>query len=361
MTKRERFITAAKRGIPDRVPVFASLTPQVAEILGRQLNLPYEPEDSFLSTRISHVEILNHLGNDAVGVGACRQKDRPTVMLEDGRLKDEWGIIYKRVGLYDEAVERPLADACTPGDIERYPFPDPLDEARYELARTNILKYGQEYAIVGDLEATVFELAWNLVGMEKFLMDLCCEEEYIGALLDKIADFNQTVGLKLIELGSDVIWMGDDLGTQNGMMINPELYRRYIKPLQARIIKAFKEANPEIIIAYHSCGSILPIIGDLIEAGIDVLNPIQPRARGMNLGELKSKYGDRIAFFGAIDVQGVLPNGTVDDVRREVRLRIEQGAGNGGLILGPTHNIQPDTPVENIMAMYRAVEEFGRY
>lgn len=361
MIKKERFITSARRGIPDRVPVFANLTPQVAEILGKKFNLPYKPEDSFLSTRISHVEILNFLGNDAVGVGACRQKDRPTVSIGNGRLKDEWGIIYERIGLYDEAVGRPLSNAEIHEDIEKFSMPDPLDEDRYELAKRNIEKYSKEYAIVGDLEATIFELCWNLVGMEKFLMDLYCEEEYIPVLLDKISDFNQTVGLKLIELGADMIWMGDDLGTQSGMMISAELYRKLIKPRQACIIKAFKDAKPDIIIAYHSCGSILPIIEDLIEVGVEVLNPIQPKANGMNLAELKNKYGDRVAFFGTIDVQGVLPNGTVDDVRREVQLRIEQGGKGGGLILAPAHNIQPDTPIENILAMYQEIKEFGTY
>lgn len=361
MIKKERFIKAARREVTDRVPVFANLTPQVAEILGKKFNLPYGIEDSFLSTRISHVEILNFLGNDAVGVGACRQKDRPTVDIGDGKSKDEWGMIYKKVGIYDEIVERPLANANSPEDIEKFSMPDPLDEARYEVAKRNIEKYSKEYAIVGDLEATIFELAWNLVGMEKFLMDMYCDEDYITVLLDKISDYNQIVGLKLIEMGSDMIWMGDDLGTQTGMMISANLYRRTIKPRQARIIKAFRSAKPDILIAYHSCGSILPIIEDLIEIGVDVLNPIQPLATGMNLAELKIKYGDRVAFFGTIDVQDVLPNGTVDDVRQEVQLRIKQGGKNSGLILAPAHNIQPDTPTENIIAMYDAIREFGKY
>lgn len=361
MTKKERFITAAKRGVPDRVPIFANLTPQVAEKLGKKFGLPYEPEDSFLSTRISHNEILIKLGNDAIGVGACRQKDRPTVKLADGRLKDEWGIIYKRVGYYDEAVERPLASVTSPKEIENYSFPDPLGEGRYDLAKNMIEKYGKDYAVVGDLEATIFEISWNLVGMEKFLMDLYNGEEYIEVLLNKVSDFHQTVGLKLVELGCDMIWMGDDFGTQNGMMISPELYRKYFKPRQAAMIKAFKGLNPEVIIAYHSCGSILPIINDLIEVGVEVLNPIQPKAAGMDLAELKEKYGDKLAFFGTLDVQGVLPNGTIEDVKQEVKLRIEQGGKNGGLILAPAHNIQPDTPIENILAMYEAVEEYGKY
>ena len=355
MTKRERFLTAARRGIPDRVPVFANLTPQVAEVLGKTLGFDYAPEDSFLSTRISHVEMLNYLGNDAVGVGACRQSSRPTVTLADGSMQDEWGIVYRTVGLYGEATGRPLCNAQSVEDIDAYDMPDPSDEGRFELASKNIARYKDEYAIIGDHEATLFELAWNLVGLEKFLMDFYDESEYIIRLLDRITEYNTRIGLKLIELGVDMIWMGDDFGTQNGMMISPAMYREHFKPRQKAMIQAFKKANSNIIIAYHSCGSILPIIDDLIEAGIDVLNPVQPLAAGMDLAVLKRLYGDRLAFFGGIDVQQVLPHGTENDVRREVELRFRQGGEGGGLILAPAHNIQPDTPPRNIFAMFEAI------
>ncbi|WP_206811918.1 uroporphyrinogen decarboxylase family protein [Paradesulfitobacterium ferrireducens] len=359
MKPRERFLAAVNLQEPDRVPVFANLTPQVAEKLGKKMGLPYAAEDSFLSTRISHTEILLELGNDAVGIGPGREK--PTIRLEDGRLKDEFEIIYQTVGLYDEAVVRPLAECETIDDLNRYQLPDPLAPSRFELAEKMVARYQENYAIVGDLEATIFELSWNLVGMEKFLMDMAMGKEYLFELLDRVAEYNTKIGVRLIELGADVIWMGDDFGTQQGMMISPAMYRNIFKPRQRKVIKDFKEANPNVKIAYHSCGSIVPIIEDLIEVGVDILNPVQPQAKGMDLALFKEKFGDRIAFLGGVDVQGVLPNGTPADVEEEVKQRILAAGKGGGYVLAPAHNIQPDTSLENIYAMYEAVKKYGTY
>jgi uroporphyrinogen decarboxylase len=361
MNSRERFLAVINHQEPDRVPVFANLTPQVAEKLGKKMNLPYEPEDSFLSTRISHTEILLELGNDAVGIGPCRDAAKPTVRLEDGRLKDEWKIIYKRVGLYDEAVVRPLAHVEEVEDLKNYQFPKALVPGRFDLAEKVTAKYIKDYAIVGDLEATIFELAWNLVGLEKFLLDLAFGKEYIYHLLDKLAEFNTACGIKMIELGADVIWMGDDFGTQQGMMISPASYREVFKPRQKKIIDTFKQTNPDIKVAYHSCGSIVPIIEDLIEVGVDILNPIQPQAKGMDLKLFKEKFGDKIIFFGGVDVQKAMPYGSPEDVKEEVKARIAAAGNGGGYILAPAHNIQPDTSLENIYAMYEAVKKYGVY
>ncbi|KLU62908.1 uroporphyrinogen decarboxylase [Peptococcaceae bacterium CEB3] len=361
MLARERFLRAINLQEPDRVPVFANLTPQVAEKLGKKMGLPYEAEDSFLSTRISHTEILLELGNDAVGIGPGRAISSPTVELPDGKLKDEFGMVYQRFGYYDEAVVRPLAGVTTTDELDQYQLPDPLAPGRFDLAEKMVSKYKGQYAIVGDLEATVFELSWNLVGLEKFLMDLTMGEDYITELLKRVAAYNTAIGVRLIELGADVLWLGDDFGTQQGMMISPDLYRHVFKPLQRNVIAAFKGVNPQVKIAYHSCGSIVPIIDDLIEIGVEILNPVQPQAKGMDLGVFKQKYGDRIAFMGGVDVQGVLPNGTPEEVASEVKKRIAAAGRGGGYVLAPAHNIQPDTSIENIYAMYDAVREYGTY
>lgn len=359
MEKRERFLTAIQNRQPDRVPILASLTPQMALKLSDALHIPATEEDSFLSTRISNVEILNHLGNDAVCVGALRET--PTRTLDNGRMLDEFGIQYQTVGLYNEAVVRPLAGVESVEEVEAYRFPDPLAASRFTLAEENIARYSKDYAIVGDLEATVFELAWNLVGLEDFLMGLYTQEAHIEAILEGCMNFNIRIAEKLVDMGCDMIWLGDDVGTQNNLMISPQIYRRSLKPRLKKVIEAIKSKNSRVKVAYHSCGAITGLIPDLIETGIDVLNPIQPMATGMDLGRLKKEYGKEIAFFGGVDVQGVLPNGTVEDVRNEVKLRISQAGENGGYILAPAHNIQPDTSVENVVAMYEAVLEFGTY
>lgn len=361
VNSRERFLTVLNFKEPDRVPVFASLTPQIAEKLGKKMGLPYQPEDSMLSTRNSHTEILLELGNDAICVAACRDEKYPTRKLPDGNYLDEWGIIYKEVGLYTEAVSRPLAKVKSLDDLDKYQLPDPLAKGRWELAEKMIAKYQNYYAIIGDLEASIFEVAWNLVGLEKFLMDLAMEELYVGELLDRIMNYSIVCGKKMIDLGADLIWTGDDFGTQKGMMIAPQMWREVFKPRLHKLFDAFKKHNPKVKIAYHSCGSIVPIIEDLIEIGLDFLNPIQPAAVGMDLALFKRIYGGRLGFFGGVDVQGALPRGTVTDVHEEVKKRINAAARGGGFIIAPAHNIQPDTPLENVEAFFSAIKEYGRY
>lgn len=361
MKPKERVIRTLRKQEPDQVPIFANLTPQLAEKLGRKMKLPYESVDSFLSTRISYNEILLNLGNDAVGIGAARSKEFPTIIMKDGRLKDEWGIIYEKIGLYYEAVERPLAEVEDIADLNKYKFPSANAPGRFELAKKMVRKYGDEYAIIATLETTMFEKAWGLVGMEKYLMDLSAKNPYTIELLDKLKEYSIGCGKKLIRLGADVIWAGDDFGTQNGMMISPKMWREIFKPRYKEVFDELKKTNPDIIIAYHSCGSIRPIITDMIEIGLDVLNPIQPKALDMDPADLKKTYGKEIAFFGGIDIQDVLPNGTPEDVRAEVKNKIRAAGEGGGYLLAPAHNIQPDTPLENIFTLFEAVKEYGKY
>ncbi|GAG90972.1 unnamed protein product, partial [marine sediment metagenome] len=188
MSPRERFLITLNHKEPDRVPTFTNLTPQIAEKLGKKMNLPWEAEDSWLSTRISHTEILLELGNDAVGVGPLRAKYAPT-RWEDGKLIDEFGFVYKRVGLYDEITKRPLADVETVEEVNKFKMPDPLAPGRWDLAEKQIRRYKENFAIVGYLETTIFELSWNLVGMEKFLMDLVMEKPYVLVLIDKVLEY----------------------------------------------------------------------------------------------------------------------------------------------------------------------------
>lgn len=361
MKSRERFLTAINHEEPDKVPTFASLTPQVAEKLGREMGLPYEAEDSFLSTRLSHTEILLELGNDAVCVGACRDERYPTVKRDDGIIVDEWGLEYKEVGLYTEAIKRPLSECNSIEDLNKYRMPDPFAKGRWDLAEKMTAKYKNDYLVIGDLEACMYEISWNLVGMEKFIMDMAMGEPYIFELLDRTLEYAIACGKKMIDIGVDMIWAGDDFGTQKGMMISPNMWREIFKPRMQRLFKELKDYKPGIKIAYHSCGSIVPIIDDLVEIGLDFLNPIQPAAVGMDLAAFKEKYGKRLGLFGGVDVQNVLPWGTVEDVREEVKKRIKAAAKGGGFIIAPAHNIQPDTSTENVRAYFEAVKEYGKY
>jgi uroporphyrinogen decarboxylase len=358
MNSRERFLTTIRGREADRPPVFATLTPQMAKKLSDHLGIPYEePLDSLLSTRISHTRLLLHLGNDAVGVAACAPSDQPTEKLEDGISRNEWGMVFKEEGLYNEFFQYPLAHIQNPEEIEDYPFPDPHAPGRFAEADQAIRKYKSGHAIIGDLETTVYETAWYLTGLDKLLMDLMLESPYLDPLLDRILEINLETGLELIRKGVDLIWAGDDFGGQHGMMIDPETWRKYFKPRMKYVFDSFRNENPDIKIAWHTCGSVVPIIPEMIEIGLDILNPIQPEARGMDPVFLKKEYGRDLIFFGGISVQELLPYAHPGKIRDEVKRLVDILGKGGGYIIAPAHNIQNDTPVENVIAFFDAVRD----
>ncbi|MDL2281877.1 uroporphyrinogen decarboxylase family protein [Parabacteroides sp. OttesenSCG-928-G06] len=361
MTSKERVIKAINRQETDRPPVYCSIVPQLAERLSDHFHIPCEPSiDSPMSgNRISWRDLMLRLGSDCVCVASCAPDNGKTQVREDGLIVNEWGIGMRNHGLYDDFELHPLAHATSVEDIENYPFPDVNAPGRFRYAEETIARFGKEYGIIGDLECSIFETSWYLVGLEKLFMDMAMEEPYVDALFDKVAAFHTEVGKRLVELGADIIWCGDDLGSQNGPMISIPMFDRYMAPRIEKMFKAFKEINPDVKIAWHSCGSILPLIPRFIELGLDILNPIQPLAKGMDPQWLKDTYGDQLVFFGGICVQELLPHATPEEIKKEVKRRNAILGKGGGFLLAPAHNIQADTPLENIFAMFEAVKEIG--
>lgn len=357
MNSKERLLHAINFREVDRPPVYCSVVPQLAEKLGHYFGMAVEsPIDSPMSSnRISWMNLMLRLGSDCICVASCAPNTAPTRTLDDGLMVNEWGIGMRNHGLYDDFELHPLAYVESVEDIESYPFPDPDAPGRFDRARESIEKYGQDYGIIGDLECSIFETSWYLVGLEKLFMGMAMEEPWVDVLFDKVADFHTRVGCKLASMGADVIWCGDDIGSQNGPMISVDMFDRYFFPRIQKMFAEIKKARPGIKVAWHSCGSILPFIPRFIEAGLDILNPIQPLATGMDPRWLKETYGDRLIFFGGICVQELLPHGTTDQIKEEVLLRASILAKGGGYILAPAHNIQADTPLENILAMFDAV------
>jgi len=361
MKPRDRVLKALNGEKVDRPPAFMTLTPETAMKMSKHMNLPYEePLDSMLSTRISHMDLLTKMGNDCVGIAATAPKNFPTRIIDEEKKVsvNEWGMKFIDVGIYFEFFEYPLAHAKTVEDIENYDWPDPMAEGRFDAAEEAIKKYGDEYAIVADLETSFFETSWYLLGMEKMLMDMAMGEEYIFALFDKVMKINTEIGKKLIEMGADIIWAGDDFGTQRGMMISPDMWREHFKPRIKWMFEEFRKVNPDVKIAWHTCGSVIPIIDDFAEIGLDILNPIQPLAEGMEPEFLKDTYGKKLSFFGGIDIQHLMPHGTPEEVKKEVKRRMGILGKDGGYIVAPAHNVQNDTPVENIDAFFEALEEY---
>ncbi len=271
---------------------------------------------------------------------------------------DEWGVGWTNCeyetpygkGHYTDVVNHPLADDDA---ISRYRPPDPNRPELYRDSEWMIREFGREYFIAGVAVTTVFETAIALRGSEQLMMDLAAEPELAETIMDIPFQYHLTAAKKLVEMGVDMIWTGDDVGAQGAMIISPAMWRRVFKPRMARFFAELKRINPHVKIAYHSDGLIDPIIPDLIEIGLDVLNPIQPAC--MDPARLKREYGDKLCFWGSIDEQHILPFGTPADVRKEVLTRLGTIGKDGGLIIGPTHFVQLDTPMENFRAMIETI------
>jgi uroporphyrinogen-III decarboxylase len=213
--------------------------------------------------------------------------------------------------------------------------------------------FKDEYWIVGVTVTTIFETAWALRGYEQMLIDFALNPDLADAILEIPYRYHLTAAKKLAALGVDMIWTGDDVGSQRGMLISVDHWRRFFKPRMANFIAELKAVNPDIKVAYHSDGNIFEIIPELIEIGLDVLNPIQPAC--MAPAEVKKKFGDKLSFWGSIDEQYTLPMGTPAGVKAEVLDRLQTIGKGGGLIIGPTHHVQLDTPMENFWAMVDTV------
>jgi len=356
MTHKERLLTAINHEEPDRVPLCAWYTPEAEKTLLSHFGVNSDKTETYKSAggplpiMMEHDFLISWIG-PCTGYYADPHEE----------YTDEWGIGWKWFknaagGTYTEMVRHPLADIKDPAE---YKMPDFTREDRYEGVKKLIKEYGKEYGIMGGAACTLFELAWYLRGMEQLLMDMMVEKDFVNALLDDLTQWIDVAGSKMVSLGVDIIWIGDDFGTQDRMMIAPEVFREFFKPRYAKLFAKWKAINPRVKIAFHSDGNIYPILRDLVEIGLDILNPVQPKS--MDPAQVKKDFGKHLTLWGTVDVQEVLPFGTAADVANEVKLRLRTAGKGGGLIIAPAHNIQPDVPLENILAFYETAKKYGRY
>ena len=277
--------------------------------------------------------------------------------------RDFLGIVWKpmanRFATYNEIAHHPLGHVTTVREVEEYSWPDPdwfdFSHFKEEIARLN---REQRYCILFFVGGA-FETPWYMRGLERFLMDLVETPDIAEAISHHATTFYKARALRALEAADgaiDMVYSGGDIGTQRGMMLAPDLWRKYIKHNQAQLITAFKEMG--LITMYHSCGSIVPVIEDLIEMGLDILDPIQPKAEGMSAENLKELFGGRISFHGGIDEQELLPRGTPQQVRAETERIISVFGADGGYIVCPAHAVQPDTSPETALAMFAAAVEW---
>ncbi len=354
MKHRDRVLTALNHEAPDRCPLQVSFTPEFAARLreelkapGHQAHNPHGGGNTYVLERALDEDLL------LTSIGWANSYYQSA-----GEYTDEWGVGWHAVpyttpfgtGYYTEMTRHPLADDRA---IDTYKPPDPSRTELYDEARRAIQEFHDEYWIVGVTVTTIFECAWALRGYEKLLMDFAINPELVEAILEIPYQYHLTAAKKLVEMGVDMIWVGDDVGTQRGMLISPAHWRKHLKPRMARFITSLKEINPQVKVAYHSDGNIYAIIPELIEIGLDVLNPIQPAC--IDPARLKKEFGRELCFWGSIDEQYTLPFGTASQVCEEVKERLRTIGKEGGLILGPTHHVQLDTPMENFWAMVNTI------
>lgn len=362
MKHRDRVLMALNNEQPDRCPMQISFTPEFATKLKRELtgneSAQHNPHGGG-----NTYELERLLGQDLLltSVGWANSYYSQPCQPGDSYL-DEWGIKWRAAeyktkygnGIYTEIADHPLADDLA---IENYQPPSPDRQELYEEPQRVIRDYKDEYWIVGVTVTTIFETAWALRGLEQLMMDFVLNPELANRILDIPFHYHLTAAKKMVKMGVDMIWIGDDVGAQQAMMISPAQWREIFKPRMATFIRTLKEINPQLKIAYHSDGNIYQIIPDLIEIGLDVLNPIQPAS--MDPAKIKKDFGDKLCFWGTLDEQHTLPFGSPDDVRKEVELRLETVGKNGGLIIGPTHHVQIDTSMDNFNAMVEAIKKNG--
>ncbi|MCD6231919.1 methyltransferase [Candidatus Aerophobetes bacterium] len=406
MTSRQRVLKSLHHKEPDRVPIDLGGTPGATGIhaitynkLKKALGLKggttkvYDPWQQLAKPE---PEVLQKIGADVYPItfppkgwrkdtlpdgSACYfPVDWQPIKLPDG----SWGqkfrgkIIARRAqnGLYYDPVYAPLATASV-DDLKDFDWPAPY--SFYQISSKNMPKEpfialakeakhwyeNSDFALLGTFGGSIFEAAYGLRGFEKFMEDLLINRKFAEALLDKLVKANIEYAKRYLDAVKDYVQVimvgGEDIGTQQGPVINPELYREVIKPRQERLWKFLKD-NSSALIFVHSCGSIYDFLSDFIDAGADIINPVQLSAANMESKKLKEEFGDRLTFWGGgCDTQKILPHGTVQQVQEEVRRRIKDFAPGGGFIFAQVHNIQPDVPVENILAMYEAVKQYGKY
>lgn len=365
MNSKERVIKAMKRdGLPDRVPLQFDLCRSLSDAFGEKRGVSVNYTTSYyedVTYRISANQLRIEMGSDCVIVGAGLPKGYQHPVDGNDYITNEFGMLMRQGPIYMEVVKYPMADIKTAQEVIDFAFPDPLADGRYDDAEGLIQTYGKEFFIVGDMELTMYDMMQQLVGTEKLLVDMAMGEEYVEPLMDKTKEFALAVGKKLIELGVDGIWAGDDFGAQNGMIISPKMWRKYFKERYREIYNELKLINPDIIIMQHCDGAVAPILDDWIEVGLEVFNPVQPNVPGHEPEDLKSKFGDRMSFWGAIDQQQLLPNGTAQEIEADIAKKIEVLGAGGGYMCAPAHIIQSDTSMENVEIFINAVKKYGVY
>jgi len=385
-TSFERVKTALEHKEPDRVPfdlggsVLTGINRHCYTRLRKYLGLPDREIQIYdVMQQLARIDedMIELLGIDV----RCVDPEQPSkkgLAIEpyiEGsyyKLKDEWGIGWQMPidkGHYYDMYDSPLKGADSLEELDRYLWPDPIDFARFTTLKTRADKFVYEDKkayILGRQYAGIWETALWMSGFEKFFCDMILNPSFAHCFMDKITELKMRYWEKALEVVGEnvlVVSEADDLATQNSLFCSLDLYKEMVYPYHRKLFDFIKKkAKNKVYIFYHTCGAIRPIIPLLIEEGVDILNPVQVNAANMDTRSLKQEYGKDITFWGGgVDTQKILPFGTHEQVKDEVKRRIEDLSKDGGFIFAAVHNIQSDVPPENFIAMWETLQAYGVY
>jgi len=332
-TSRERVWQSIRHSQPDRVPYYFSFTLPARRKLG---------------TYYGTADLDSTLDNDMV-----RYSTRQPALLQElrpGFFRDEFGVVWNRT--VDQDIGIPEVYPLPRRSLDGYTFPDPHDPRLHQGLTAFVRAHPQRFRLIS-YGFTLFERAWTLRSMPEIMMDMVEAPGWVEELLDTLTAYNLSVVHELLKYDVDGFLFGDDWGHQQGLLFSPGLWHRYIKPRLALLIGAVKRAGKAAFV--HSCGKVQTLFPDLIEIGLDVFNPFQPDV--MDVYEIKRQFGDCLSFYGGMSVQGLLPQGTPEQIQAEARRLMDQVGRGGGFIIGPSHHMPGDIPVENMVAFIEAVRE----
>ncbi len=374
MTSRERVRMTLEHQEPDRVPVdlwgsasriHTEQYKKIAEHLGLEIR---EADRLRPGTTTEYVDfrISDYVGSDFRHVNILPPDNFTPYEDGNGNMVDEWGIGRKLFNGFRSISLNPLED-MEMDTLKKHAWPDPHDPGRIRgLGRLAEEWYTKtDYAITATsaVSGVVFENCQYLCGAENFMIAMYEDEKYVDTLVDKLTELNIEMHLHYLkDVGDYCEWVEftEDFASQNGLLISPQLFRRFFKKGHTELFGAIKKAHPGIKIWFHSCGSVHPLYPDLLDCGVDIFNPMQPFAKDMDSAMLKREYGDRVCFHGGIDIQYKLP-GSLEELEEEVKTRIRQFAPGGGYILSPTNHVQGDVPVGNFLKLYEYARKYGTY
>jgi uroporphyrinogen decarboxylase len=362
MDSRERTFLSLAHEEPDRVPRDVWLSSGCKSKIERELGLGY---DAFLDDNDVDLRYID--GPRYIGP--------PLDSSPDGTDRDIWGVLRRSVvvptdggeEVYREVAHSPLADVDTIEQVlayEGWPSPDWFDYSGIEEQCQRVRDQGRVAVFVGDRLNRLAQLkpAMYIRGMEQILIDMTLAPELAHAVIGQIREFYGEYAQRIFESAGgklDIVLTGDDYGFQHGPLVSPPMWEGFIGEGFSEYTRLAKDAG--LVVMHHTCGSVAPFIPLMIDRGLDVLQSLQPEAEGMDPGELKTRFGDRLSFHGGVSIQRTMPFGTTDEVRRAVRSRMEALAPGGGYIVSTSHNIGADTPVENIVALMEAYRSYGDY